>query len=769
MFTKYLYVIFSSLLKINLAFYEKSIIGLFSSCLTKTSNRTEKEIQASTMQSMSRYLFTTDCIIPDMCTRRKGNFTVFYNYEEYDVCYDHNYLIEILLKLNLDQRYQTTKHIKVELTITLVVTYLSQPLSDIASVFLLRRSTRDPALITFDDGISFKYRQLFDAQIGFVSYQQIIKRGKYFNIVKEWNTIIVLLLRHTDKNEVYKQQYEDYMDLVKETNGLCYRTNIIDNREQFDASVQLLKKESRQTPIILFGPSRDQLELLHLAEGIRLRKIWFFHDVYISDSYSNYIMLNMAKTGLVFFINDIHSKYAIESYLKYKDSFKSWDELNNTNGCDDKCQGLYKDNFILLHDTKMSDALYNSKTYVSWRNLLLTRTEGVYSVISGFQRTFHTGSTTNNISTFMPNINYPSCPKPMCHPGRFKEFGGRSGSQWSYSHGWKCTQCPINTIKISYGNGQCIPCSSFLISNKQNTGCYDPYKKFHFSFQMTSIKTCVAFSICLCLSTLLIFAVIIQHRKTWIVQSTDLNVSSAHLTLLLINFILPNVSFVLTSNWIYWTAYLVSISLVNSCSLSIILVKSKKLLQAFNSKVLVTQNEAQRTKYHQISIIIFNMMLSIVVFILSFKIKALSEESIRHPSIFMVVEYCEHELQMILQIVFLVCLQIACFIPAYQGRNLPSVFNNAMVIVYVSFVMLISSLVFFPVYLFQNDPRDKLIVEHLIFQWLGLMQICFLYWPKLYVILIHPEKNTKEYLREKTLLSSMTRAKSLSMASSTST
>ena len=757
-----------SLLKLNLA-YQKSIVGLFSSCLTKRTNRTEKEIQASTMQSMSRYIFGTDCMVPDLCTEGNGNFTAFYHYEEYDVCYDHDYLLEILIKINLDQHYQETKNIKIQSKVQLVLTYLSQTFSDIASVFLMSRSVYDPALLTFNDNISFTYKQLFFRQTGYKSYQQNQKERKYSNIVKQWKTIIVILLRHRDKREFYSLQYQEYIDLVKETSDFCYKTNIIDNTEQINIIVQILKRESINTPIVLFGPGKDQLDFMHQVEGrIRLKNIWFFNDVYISNSYSRYLMSSMAKTGLMFFMNDEYRRYALETYLKNKNSFKRWYELDNTSGCDKVCQTLYKNNLIFLHNTKVSPAIYNPKALNALRSLIWEATMGTYSVLSGFYKMYDIGSTTKNISAFMPNMKYPKCSKPTCHPGRFREFGKRQDNQWNYSRGWKCTQCPFNTIKTSYGDGRCIPCSSFFISNEKNTGCYDPYRKFHFSFQITSVKSCVTFSSCLCLSTLFTFIIFIRNRTTWIVQSTDLNVTSVHLALLMVNFILPNISFILTSNWIYWTLYMVSINLINCCSLSIVLVKSKKLLQAFNSKVLVTQNDKLRTKYQQISITAFNMLLSIVIFIFSFKMRALSEESVRYPSILMVVEYCEHELQMILQIAFLICLQIACFIPAYQGRNLPSIFNNAMVIVYLSFVMVVSSLVFFPIYLFQHDPRDKLIVEHLIFQWLGLFQISFLYWPKVYIILVHPEKNTKEYFREKTLLASMTRAKSLSMTSTTS-
>ena len=104
---------------------------------------------------------------------------------------------------------------------------------------------------------------------------------KYFNIVQQWKTIIVILLRHTDKREFYSLQYQEYIDLVKETNDFCYKTNIIDNTEQINIIVQILKRETIKTPIVLFGPGKDQMDFMHQVEGgIRLKKIWFFNGVY---------------------------------------------------------------------------------------------------------------------------------------------------------------------------------------------------------------------------------------------------------------------------------------------------------------------------------------------------------------------------------------------------------------------------------------------------------------------------------------------------------
>ena len=487
------------------------------------------------------------------------------------------------------------------------------------------------------------------------------------------------------------------------------------------------------------------------TEGtLSYRHRWIFNDVY-NDFITHDIRVRSKDSSIIL----LHARPVYMSSKLYLaqnlNQFPRWHNFSNPDDCNLECENIYEKSLELFIALKKALQLPKQKIKkISLKILTKRYKQGHFTIVDGHSYGHLTSTAKNNNPIFKNLFRGSKCSNWTCLPGFYKDFGERERNTWNRSFGWRCNQCPVNTVKPLKGDGQCFPCFSFSISDKYHTRCYDPYNKVFIKIEWTSVKLCMATSGFLFASSLLIIFVFMGNKHTWIVKSSDLKISITHLTLLMVNFILPNLFSFVDSNWLYWTVYLLSISLINCCCLSIVLVKSKKLLQAFNSKVQMNRSEVLRTTYHQISIVILNMILTTVLFVFSIQMQELKEQSIRNPSNLELVEYCEHDLHIVLQILFLLSLQIACLVPAYQGRNLPSVFNNAMAIVYASFVMVVCSLVFLPVYLFQADPRHKYIVEHLTFQCLGLAQMSFLYWPKVYVLLFQPEKKSKQYLRAKT-------------------
>ncbi|MEO0685291.1 MAG: hypothetical protein AAFY76_09665, partial [Cyanobacteria bacterium J06649_11] len=525
---------------------------------------------------------------------------------------------------------------------------------------------------------------------------------------------------------------------------------IVENEEQFMKTIQKLRRVDYDTPISLYGAEKYQFRMFDLTEGtLSYRRRWIFNDVdksiitheIVPKTKESCIMVEYARTFLY-----MSNKLFV---AQNSHQFPSWINFTRPEDCNLECRNVYGKSLEVFVAFKRRLQRIKKVKRDFFKTLTRRYNQLSFRILEGaVGHTFELFSSDHPI--FKDIFRGNKCPNPTCLPGLHKDFGESQGITWNRSLGWRCIPCPVNSVKPLKGDGQCVPCSTFFISNKDHTKCYDPYTKVFVKLQWTSVKLCIATSSLLFFFSLFTIFVFARNKQTWIVQSSDLKISTAHLALLMVNFILPNISFFVDSNWLYWTVYLLTISLVNCCCLSIVLVKSKKLLQAFNSKVRVNRSETLRTAYHQISIVILNMILATVLFIFSIEMRGLKETSVRFSSTLESVVYCEHDLHIILQMMFLMCLQIACFIPAYQGRNLPSVFNNAMAIVYGCFVMVVCSLVFLPVYLFQNDPRHKYIVEHLTFQCLGLIQVSFLYWPKVYVLLFHPKKKSKLYLRQKT-------------------
>ena len=95
-------------------------------------------------------------------------------------------------------------------------------------------------------------------------------------------------------------------------------------------------------------------------------------------------------------------------------------------------------------------------------------------------------------------------------------------------------------------------------------------------------------------------------------------------------------------------------------------------------------------------------------------------------------------------------LQIACLVTAYRGRNLPSVFNESMSMVYSSFITTITTGVMFVVQVFQKDPLMAPLITWIVLSMNTFTYLIFLYAKKAYIMLFQKKKNTVQYIQKKT-------------------
>jgi len=228
-------------------------------------------------------------------------------------------------------------------------------------------------------------------------------------------------------------------------------------------------------------------------------------------------------------------------------------------------------------------------------------------------------------------------------------------------------------------------------------------------------------------------------------------VSLFHILVLLIQFLAPSYFFIGRPHVLRCASLPLSISVFNTISISLVLVKSKKLLQAFESKVKLEKSETRRTIMRQITTIVLNMFITCGIFAISLHAKYPGIQSIRLNETSEVLFVCDTNFHAHIQVALQIAFQIACFVPAYRGRNLPTVFNEAATIVYTSFTMTITCIVFFPIHFFQKDPRDKQLVLWVVLICSGFTQFTFMYSKKVFILLCQPKKNTKEYFRQQTM------------------
>ena len=97
-------------------------------------------------------------------------------------------------------------------------------------------------------------------------------------------------------------------------------------------------------------------------------------------------------------------------------------------------------------------------------------------------------------------------------------------------------------------------------------------------------------------------------------------------------------------------------------------------------------------------------------------------------------------------------IQLMCSIQAFRGRNLPSLMNDGIILTYLSFALTILFVINFAIVTFR--PIEEKEVFHCNTQMFGsLLILLLMYTQKAVRMVVHPNKNTSSYFRERTMRS----------------
>ena len=247
-------------------------------------------------------------------------------------------------------------------------------------------------------------------------------------------------------------------------------------------------------------------------------------------------------------------------------------------------------------------------------------------------------------------------------------------------------------------------------------------------------------------------AIVTIFRNTPIVKCCDFSLTVLHLlTSLLVNIALLFGSFMKPTQLICYLDA-TGVGFLYTIFIACVLTKSHKLLRAFGSTRRLTSNNKRNTVIQQ-WIVISLVSLSSGAFVLLALTKQTPEiTNTRDVEKVLIYVTCNTISHKTLQLGLAAVLQVATFIIAYRGRNLPNIFNESISLLYASFGSTMSFAVMFIVLRF-SKKEDLFFPSSMI--WLSIslnsnIYILLCYAKKILIILFEKEKNTRSYMQRKT-------------------
>ena len=760
-------------------------IGFFSICGDEYDHqgKTELNTEALFYSEMIKNRFSKPCLIKDQCEVER---TIDFRY--YDVCHDgmklgHRVLdllldltnfVEAVAVIDDDNRNSTARKTE-DLNSTQTIdnhSTISNPVGD-SNVHLVL-SYLDPALQDVLTRMLFVKRRVFRAvelqkkqYLRYAIPNLILNRNieladdikNYYSLTWEggfesklissleligrygWQKVGFVYLRNDHAGfNIYKDLHRFMSHSIHERHPeMCYykETYDLNNKTSLYWAMRDLH-EDEDSVIFLFGLPDDQIKFVRTVDWKFEKALtWVLYDVHLEELK---VIFDKAKTKKLF--------SSFNTLLnRQKSILPFWPETSKS-----------FTNFTEALDSSITSHAF---VQVEWIKTLLKLEikYAQYSDISthkllvAIQLRMFDSERLNSLNHPYFIVKQTHCTNTPCQPGLEQKFGAitipTEQQKWNFEFGWFCQKCPLNRFKQQIGNQSCQPCSTDLLSDENRLFCYDPYIQKHFNqekfFYIYSGVCFLGASIDLMIASL--FTI---KRDTPICKASDFKLTIFHLLIGFTIKMMLFLSYKTTPTFIVCHVSLLAYSALYSLFLGIVLMKSHKILKAFAAKRRASSKDKRNTNIQQSSIIVLVFMLGLLLMVAVSAYKSLEVASQKDKTLLVKITHCSNRIHSSVAIALAIILQIACLVTAYRGRNLPSIFNNSMSMVYASFIGTVTFAVALTIQQFEEDPFAFDSISWVAMSVNLILYDIFCYGDSVFILLFKPEKNTKRYIKGKT-------------------
>lgn len=316
---------------------------------------------------------------------------------------------------------------------------------------------------------------------------------------------------------------------------------------------------------------------------------------------------------------------------------------------------------------------------------------------------------------------------------------------------WECIRCIEDTISTIQGAPNCTKCSENFISNSERTECFAvPVRRINYGHPLGILFLCLSIlGVAVTAWTVYVFY---QHNNTPMVKASNRELSYMLLFSIAMCYFTP-VLYLADPSPMVCPLHQAWFYLFYTACVAILGAKTNRIVHLFESHVprsaLTRPGWAGKHRHVLLVLCVVLVDLLVIVFWVIFDPpKPHLDKSIRTEyfkrcrlSSSVAGDVCQYLLMGLL-----ILISICCSYFAYRARKLPHNFNEAKFIAFSLYVLVLSWVTFYPVYLNIEGLYSVVVSCTTTFIASTGLLVC-IFVPKIYIILCHPEKNTVNFMK----------------------
>ncbi|XP_049985748.1 vomeronasal type-2 receptor 116-like isoform X2 [Alexandromys fortis] len=338
----------------------------------------------------------------------------------------------------------------------------------------------------------------------------------------------------------------------------------------------------------------------------------------------------------------------------------------------------------------------------------------------------------------------PSVCSVDCGPG-FRKFWQEGMEDCCFD----CNPCPQHEVSNDTNVDKCLRCREDQYTNREQNQCI-PKAVVFLNYKDPMGMALALMALCFSAFTAVVLGVFVKHHDTPIVKANNRNLTYILLISLIFSFLCP-LLFIGHPNSATCILQQVTFGVVFTVAISTVLAKTVTVLLAF--KVTAPGKRIRSflllgAPNYIIAICTFIQIILCAIW-LRFSPPFIDNDANSEHGQIIIVCNKGSETAFYCVLGYHGSLALASFIVAFLARNLPDTFNEAKLLTFSMLLFCSVWVTFIPVY-HSTKGKVMVVVEVLsiLISSAGLLGCIFV--PKSYIILLRPERNSLQKLREKT-------------------